>query len=145
MLSLIQGALKQSETSQGIQDHWWVPEEDTRYPHPHPQPPTPNPPRFRTNVFLFQFLAVFEKKMIEMIGWCTHFSWYHHSSGDCLQKSVTVVAFWIDKNEHSNTGRNVEQTKMYVCTLKNIYSSRCSHIAVQVGTQYGTEYALEML
>ena len=26
--------------------------------------------------------------------------------------------------------RNVEQTKMYVCTLKNIYSSRCSHIAV---------------
>ena len=31
--------------------------------------------------------------------------------------------------------RNVEQTKMYVCTLKNIYSSRCSHIAVQVGTE----------
>ena len=29
--------------------------------------------------------------------------------------------------------------KMYVCTLKNIYSSRCSHIAVQVGTEYGTE------
>ena len=29
---------------------------------------------------------------------------------------------------------------MYVCTLKNIYSSRCSHIAVQVGTQYGTQY-----
>ena len=24
---------------------------------------------------------------------------------------------------------------MYVCTLKNIYSSRCSHIAVQVGTE----------
>ena len=22
------------------------------------------------------------------------------------------------------------QTKMYICTLKNIYSSRCSHIAV---------------
>ena len=35
----------------------------------------------------------------------------------------------------------MKQTKMYVCTLKNIYSSRCSHIAVQVGT----EYALEML
>ena len=28
----------------------------------------------------------------------------------------------------------MKQTKMYVCTLKNIYSSRCSHIAVQVGT-----------
>ena len=26
----------------------------------------------------------------------------------------------------------MKQTKMYVCTLKNIYSSRCSHIAVQV-------------
>ena len=24
----------------------------------------------------------------------------------------------------------MKQTKMYVCTLKNIYSSRCSHIAV---------------
>ena len=35
----------------------------------------------------------------------------------------------------------MKQTKMYVCTLKNIYSSRCSHIAVKVGT----EYALEML
>ena len=29
----------------------------------------------------------------------------------------------------------MKQTKMYVCTLKNIYSSRCSHIAVQVGTE----------
>ena len=28
--------------------------------------------------------------------------------------------------------RNVEQTKYVLCTLKNIYSSRCSHIAVQV-------------
>ena len=28
----------------------------------------------------------------------------------------------------------MKQTKMYVCTLKNIYSRRCSHIAVQVGT-----------
>ena len=26
--------------------------------------------------------------------------------------------------------RNVEQTKYVLCTLKNIYSSRCSHIAV---------------
>ena len=33
------------------------------------------------------------------------------------------------------------QTKMYVCTLKNIYSSRCSHIAVHGWT----EYTLEML
>ena len=29
----------------------------------------------------------------------------------------------------------MKQMKMYVCTLKNIYSSRCSHIAVQVGTE----------
>ena len=35
--------------------------------------------------------------------------------------------------------RNVEQTKMYVCTLKNIYSSRCSHIAVQVEELNWTE------
>ena len=35
----------------------------------------------------------------------------------------------------------MKQTKMYICTLKSIYSSRCSDIAVQVGT----EYALEML
>ena len=28
----------------------------------------------------------------------------------------------------------MKQMRMYVCTLKNIYSSRCSHIAVQVGT-----------
>ena len=49
------------------------------------------------------------------------------------------VAFWV--TNPCRITRNVEQTKMYVCTLKNIYSSRCSHIAVQVGT----EYALEML
>ena len=33
----------------------------------------------------------------------------------------------------------MKQTKMYVCTLKNIYSRRCSHIAVQVGTEYALE------
>ena len=29
----------------------------------------------------------------------------------------------------------MKQTKMYVCTLKNIYSSRSGYIAVQVGTE----------
>ena len=33
-----------------------------------------------------------------------------------------IVAFWVNK-PLLNT-RNVEQTKMYICTLKNIYSSR---------------------
>ena len=35
---------------------------------------------------------------------------------------VNLVALWVNK-PLLNT-RNVEQTKMYVCTLKNIYSSR---------------------
>ena len=34
----------------------------------------------------------------------------------------------------------MKQTKMYVCTLKNIYSSRCSHIAVQVGTELRLQF-----
>ena len=55
----------------------------------------------------------------------------------CIEYSIlfvdTVVAFWV--TNPCRITRNVEQTKMYVCTLKNIYSSRCSHIAVQVGTE----------
>ena len=47
--------------------------------------------------------------------------------------AVKNVAFWVNKPLLNM--RNVEQMKMYVCTLKNIYSSRCSHIAVQVGTE----------
>ena len=32
--------------------------------------------------------------------------------------------------------------RMYVCTLKNIYSSRCSHIAVHGWTEYALENAV---
>ena len=64
----------------------------------------------------------------------------HAWQGACV---VGGVAFWV--TNPCRITRNVKRTKMYVCTLKNIYSSRCSHIAVQVGTEYGTEYALEML
>ena len=35
-----------------------------------------------------------------------------------------------DRFLYSSAGRNVEQTEYVLCTLKNIYSSRCSHIAV---------------
>ena len=38
--------------------------------------------------------------------------------------------FFLSVSMHSSAGRNVEQTKYVLCTLKNIYSSRCSHIAV---------------
>ena len=36
----------------------------------------------------------------------------------------------------------MKQMKMYICTLKNIYSSRCSHIAVHGWTEYALEYAV---
>ena len=35
---------------------------------------------------------------------------------------ISCVAFWV--TNPCRITRNVEQTKMYVCTLKNIYSSR---------------------
>ena len=49
------------------------------------------------------------------------------------------VAFWVNKPLLDT--RNEEQTKDVRMYTWRIYSSRCSHIAVQVGT----EYALEML
>ena len=52
---------------------------------------------------------------------------------------VATVALWVNKPLLNGSirmyilmldTRNVERTKYVLCTLKNIYSSRCSHIAV---------------
>ena len=68
--------------------------------------------------------------------------------------NVMCVAFWVNKPLLNGLirmyilmldTRNVEQTKYVLCTLKNIYSSRCrcSHIAVHGWTRNWTEWALE--
>ena len=40
--------------------------------------------------------------------------------------------------------RNEEQTKYVLCTLKNIYSSRCSHIAVHGSALYCTVHGIDL-
>ena len=44
--------------------------------------------------------------------------------------SIRMYILMLDTRNVDGVEFLMKQTKMYVCTLKNIYSSRCSHIAV---------------
>ena len=62
-------------------------------------------------------------------------NWVHHRILLHFGSTSPVIRMYILMLDT----RNVEQTKYVLCTLKNIYSSRCSHIAVHGWTEYALE------